>query len=346
MRIAFILDEPWDSALTDYAFKIYRLTSREHLTKVFCLENSFISKRVDNASHIKPLKNNNPLKTLLAFFCLYRKLKEFEPNIVVTIRGDATFMSCLLKKNVNFRLIRVFGEDKKLKSPSNCIDKLILPCEFLKERVPKNLKDIVVIKSFVDTEKFKFSKEGRERIRKKFGLNGKIVFGAVGRLDKVKGYELLIEAFATADIPDSRLFIVGEEKGLSKKELISLADGFGVKNSIIVLTERRNDIVEIMSSFDVGVISSIGSEVIPRVFFEFLSVGLPIVSTDVGCLKEVSKETGMIITEKNTKSLSKGLKKAYKLLKENSCERNSISKKAENFGLILPPSLFKFDIYK
>ncbi len=342
MRIAFILDEPWDSALTDYAFNIYKLASKEHTTKVFCLENSFISKKVDNVSYIKPLRSKNPLKTLSAFFYLYKKLKEFEPSIVFTIRGDATFMSCLLKKNVNFRLFRIFGEDKKLKSTPNCIDKLILPCEFLKERVHENFKNMVVIKCFVDVERFKFSKEGRERIRKEFGLSGRVVFGAVGRLDKVKGYELLIEAFARANIKNSLLFIVGEEKGLKKEELIRVANGFGVRNSIILLTERRSDIVDIMSSFDIGVISSVGSEVIPRVFFEFLSVGLPVVSTDAGCLKEVSKETGMILAERNRESLSEGLSKAYRLLNEAKFSREDISKKAERYNLTLPPDLFKF----
>ena len=342
MRVAFILDEPWDSALTDYAFKIYKLVSKEHATKVFCLENSFIAKRVDNASYIKPLRNNNPLKTLSAFFYLYKKLKEFEPSIVFTIRGDATFMSCLLKKNVNFRLLRIFGEDKKLKSSPNCIDKLILPCEFLKERVNENFKNTVVIKCFVDVERFKFSKEGREKFRKEFGLNDKVVFGTVGRLDKVKGYELLIEAFAKANIKNSKLFIVGEEKGLKKEELLRLADRFGVRGSITLLTERRDDIVDIMSSFDIGVISSVGSEVIPRVFFEFLSVGLPIVSTDAGCLKEVSKEAGTVLTERSIESLSEGLKKAYKLLKEAKFSREDISKKAKRYNLTLPTNLFKF----
>ncbi len=346
MRIAFILDEPWDSALTDYAFKIYKLARREHTTKVFSLEDSFISKKVDNPSYIKPLRSNNPLNTLSAFFYFYKKLKEFEPSIVITIRGNATFMACLLKKNINFKLFRIFGEDKKLKSPANCIDRLILPCEFLKERIPKNLKDLIVVKSFVDTEKFRFSEVGREKVRKAFGLNGKIVLGAVGRLDRVKGYELLIKAFSKANIKNSVLFIVGEEKGLKSKELLGLADSLKVRDKTIILTERRDDIVDIMSSFDIGVISSMGSEIIPRVFFEFLSVGLPVVSTDVGCLKEVSKETGMILTERNRESLSKGLKNAYNLLEEFKAKRDEISKKAQQYKIALPTNLFKFNVYK
>ncbi len=346
MKIAFILDQPWDSALTDYAFKIYKLTSREHITKVFCLKNSFISKKVEYASFIRPLRNKNPLYTLVAFFDLYKKLKEFKPNVVVTIWGDATFLSCLLKKTLDFKLVRIFGTQGRLKTPKDCIDKVILPCQYLRSYIYADFNNVAVLKSFVDTEKFRFSKEGRERVRKAFGLNGKIVFGAVGRLDRVKGYELLIKAFSKANIKNSVLFIVGEEKGLKSKELLGLADSLGVRDKTIILTERRDDIVDIMSSFDIGVISSVGSEVIPRVFFEFLSVGLPVVSTDAGCLKEVSKETGMILTKRNRESLSKGLKNAYNLLGEFKAKRDEISKKAQQYKLALPANLFKLNIYK
>lgn len=337
MKIAFILDEPWDSALTDYAFKIYKLASKEHLTRVFCLKNSYISKKVDSAFYIKSLRNKNPLKTFIVFFHFYRKLKEFEPNIVVTIRGDATFMSCLLKKNINFKLFRIFGEGKALKSSVNCIDKLIIPCEFLKNKIPKSIKNVTILKSFIDTEKFKPSKEGREKIRKEFSLNGKVVFGAVGRLDRIKGYELLIKAFAKANIENSILFIVGEEKGIKKAQLMETAHNLSLEN-VIIITERRNDIVDIMSAFDIGVVSSIGSEVIPRVLFEFLSVGLQVVSTDVGCLKEIAEENRLILTKPTAEELSVALFKALKGLK--STNRAKISEMAQKYKLRLPPDFF------
>ncbi len=344
MRIAFILDEPWDSALTDYAFKIYRLACKKYIAKVFCLRESYISKKVDNPELIKSLRNRNPFSSLAAFFDLYKKLKKFEPNIVVTIRGNATFYSCLLKKNIEFKLFRIFGENKKLKSPTNCIDKLILPCEYLKNNTGvKGIKDIIVLKNFIDTEKFRFSASGREKIRKKFDLDGKVVFGSVGRLDKVKGYELLIRAFAKAKIYNGVLFIVGEEKGIKKDKLIELARSLNL-NNVIILTERRKDIIDIISSFDIGVISSIDSEVIPRVMLEFLSIGLPIVSTNIGCLKEIGEEIGAILSDPVEENLSKSLIEALK--NYDKIEREEIAKRANRYSLELKEDIFKINLYK
>ncbi len=337
MRIAFILDQPWDSALTDYAFKIYKLASKEHLTRVFCLKDSHISKKINNVSFIKPLRNKNPLLTLLAFFDLYKRLREFKPNVVITIWGDATFLSCLLKKTLDFKLVRIFGVKNRLRTPKNCLDKIILPCQYLKDYVYKDFKDIVVLKSFVDTEKFRFSKDGRVRIRKAFKLGNKVVFGIVGRLDKVKGHELLIKAFAKANIKDSILFIVGEEKGVKKKELMEIVDSLNLKN-VIIITERRNDIVDIMSAFDIGVVSSIGSEIIPRVLFEYLSTGLTVVTTNVGCLKEIAEENGLIATKPTIEELSIALHKAAEISKN--VDKEKISRMAQKYTIYLPPNLF------
>ncbi len=340
MKIVFILDELWDSALTDYAFKLYKESLKLFDAYLFCVKGSFIAKKTDKCEHIEPLRNKNPLKTIISFFDLYRKLRFIEPDVVVTIRGDAAFFACLLKKKLNYRLFRIFKGDRKFKTPAECLDKLILPCEYLKDYIVDKDKigKIVILKSFVDTEKYRFSKEGRKKIRKLFNLEKKIVFGSVGRLDKVKGYDLLIKAFAKANIDRSFLFIVGEERGVKKKELDRLAKKLRLDN-VFILAERRNDIVDIMSGFDVGVVSSIDSEVIPRVLFEFLSVGLPTVTTDVGCLGEIAKEAGLISVKPEIEQLSKVLIKIadeYKNLK-----REDIAKLANMYKINLSEGLFE-----
>ncbi|WP_025209221.1 glycosyltransferase [Hippea sp. KM1] len=339
MRIAFILDEVWDSALTNYALNIEHLAREFHDTVVLSLKDSYVYKSLKNVVPIKPLRNKNPLSSLGGFFYLSKVLKQINPDVVLTIRGDASFFACLLKKSLNFRLFRVFGEDKQLRTPPNCIDTLILPCEFLKEDIPpKRAEKVIIHKSFVDRERFAFSLDGRRRVRRELGIDDKFVFGAVGRLDRVKGFDLLIEGFALAGIDDAVLVIVGQEKGLKKNELLGLAEELNVGDRLILIDQRRSDIVDIMSSFDVGVVSSVGSEVIPRVFFEFMSVGLPIITTDVGCLGEVAKEGFSILAEPTTYSIKKAIQRARDadLVRLSSASL----KEAEKYALRLPANFF------
>ncbi len=315
MKIAIILDEEWDSALTHYACGVYKALVKHHDVKILCLKNSYIDKEYkENKIYIYRLRNKNPIKIIAGFKSLVYAFALFKPDVVVTILGDATFFSCLLKKQFNFKLVRIFGENKHLRTPRECIDKLLLPAGFLQEKVEsKRVGSIDVVKGFVCRDKFEFRKEGREKIRKFYGISeSEILFGSVGRLDKVKGYTLLIQAFSDVD-KGTKLMIVGEEKNEKIDTLSEIIRENNLENRVLIINERRQDIVDIMSAFDVGVVSSIGSETIARVIFEFMSIGLPIVTSDAGMLKEVAKEEFAILVNKcSASSLSRAMKEILK----------------------------------
>jgi len=294
-KIAVVLDEIWDSALTHYGHCLLEALSLKHHCALFCLPGSYIDRdsRHTERYHIGPLRGVRALDKARSFFRFARTLGAFKPDIVVTIRGDATFFACLLKGSLKFSLVRVFGEDRQLKSPPGCLDGIILPCAKLRDRIRRGFAGkLGVIHGCVDTDRFRYLPEGRRRIRRMLDVDDNIrLFGAVGRLDPVKGYHLLIESFCRATV-NSKLVIVGKSKGVSAISLLSQAP---CRERIKIVDERRDDISEFMSAFDVGVISSVESEIIPRVALEFLACGLPIVSTDVGCLSEVLKGVATVV---------------------------------------------------
>ena len=65
-----------------------------------------------------------------------------------------------------------------------------------------------------------------------------------------------------------------------------------------------------MEFVDVGVVSSIESEVICRVAVEFFSVGTPVVAFPTGCLPEIIKDgvNGLLVKSQTQEELSKQLK--------------------------------------
>lgn len=161
----------------------------------------------------------------------------------------------------------------------------------------------------------KISDKSRSEMRSGLGLDSNsIVFISVGRMERVKGWDLLVDAFLSlADkYSHARLLLVGEY------EINSCAD-FGriVKSSIvdskhaekILLLGHRTDIGDIMTTADVFVLSS-RSEGYCDALLEALASGLPTVSTKVGIAEEVIHDGNGLLVERNSSiALAQGLQR-------------------------------------
>lgn len=118
------------------------------------------------------------------------------------------------------------------------------------------------------------------RFKKKetYEITGKPTVGTVGRLVKVKNHALLLEAMQNID---ARLVIVGD--GPEMGSLTKLAHALKID---VHFMGERHDIPSILSTFDVFVLSS-DSEGQPVAILEAMATGLPIVSTEVGAIREM-----------------------------------------------------------
>jgi len=103
---------------------------------------------------------------------------------------------------------------------------------------------------------------------------------AVGRLDAVKGFDILLRALAGLD---ARLLLVGD--GDEHASLAALAATLGVAAQVQFLGWRR-DIPALLAAADLCVIAS-RSEGFPLVMVEALHAGTPLVSTDVSGVREL-----------------------------------------------------------
>ncbi len=120
-----------------------------------------------------------------------------------------------------------------------------------------------------------------------------LVIGIVGRLSQVKGHEFLLQAFQNLikQLPQVVLLVLYknfQEDQERLQELQQYSKTLGIEGQVRWIG-NRSDVREVMKFCDVGVVSSLGSEMICRVAVEFFSVGTPVVAFPTGCLPEVIK---------------------------------------------------------
>jgi glycosyltransferase involved in cell wall biosynthesis len=154
---------------------------------------------------------------------------------------------------------------------------------------------VSMIHNAVDHESFHAPGQ-REACRAEFGLAPDIVvIGSSGRLEKVKRYDLMLQAFAAvnAGFPGTRLMIIGD--GSLKSDLEKLAEKLGVADAVI-WTGFRRDIPRLLAAMDIYLQSSV-NEGMSLSILEAMAAGKPVVITDVGGARELVEDgrTGVLI---------------------------------------------------
>ncbi len=314
MRALVVLDERWNSALTDLGIKIGSVLKCQ--VAFALLKGSPAHKRLEGKDYplffIEDPRKGLPLK---AFLSLKKALYSFKPDVVLTIRGDEMLFASLLKGKLGYSLFRLHGSQKGIRNTflnklihEKFIDGVILSSrKFLTsvvEKVPK-----IVINGLVDTEEFSFSLKGREFFRKRLKVGSRKLIGVVGRLDPVKGHSLFLRALSRLKRDDFLAVIVGKEENVKLNTLTALRDSLGLRDKVFFIPERLKRMRDFMSACDLGVIPSLGSEVILRVPLEFMACRTALVSTNVGALPEVVSHPFGITTSPREDSLACAINK-------------------------------------
>lgn len=112
----------------------------------------------------------------------------------------------------------------------------------------------------------------------------------LGRLDPIKGHREFLHIYAKmleiwrGNLPAPKVTIVGQSQNLTSRELRDTAQNLGLSHHVEILEERVSNPSALMQTALLGVIPSLGSEVICRVAIEFLMSGTPIFTSRAGSL--------------------------------------------------------------
>jgi len=113
--------------------------------------------------------------------------------------------------------------------------------------------------------------DARQRLRAEHGITPDAwVFGSMGRMERSKGFDLLVDAFERAAIPGAHLVLVGQGAEL---EVLRQRKVPGV-----ILPGFCEQPQDWMAAFD-GFISAAREESFGLVFLEAMAAGLPIIAT-------------------------------------------------------------------
>lgn len=277
------------------------------------------------------IKSSFPIKNVI------KQIDKINPNIIIGVAGEFNLLCSILKEYFpNIKMIawqhssfdayfntkgrRHYNEkDLFCKMMSN-VDKYVVLTKTDMQKMMEQLNFrstyIYNIKSF--------------NCGKKADLNNH-QFISVGRFDKVKGFDLLIEAFDifNKNNPDNdwKLKIIGD--GSEREDLEAIIKNYELENKIILPGYSKNIIEEYISS-SIYVMTS-RWEGFPMVLSECMEVELPIISFDIDVMKEfiTNGENGILVKKYDTYLLAKAMEELSKNLELRKSIASEEKKKIE-----------------
>lgn len=187
-------------------------------------------------------------------------------------------------------------------------------CDFLRHL---SAKECIVIHNGIDTSIFR---KKNSNLRDKLILRDSVVITFVGRLIYAKGAHDLISVFAEIEreFNNLKLLIVGY--GPYRRELEKLAEKTCKERILFLGQKNQEEIIEILSITDIFVNPSY-SEGFGLTVVEAGAIGLPIVATDIGGVKDIIEnyKTGLLVPSGDTKLLKE---KISELIIETDLRKN------------------------
>jgi sugar transferase (PEP-CTERM/EpsH1 system associated) len=270
-----------------------------------------------------------PGKDFVAYFRFFRLIRRLRPAILHTrnigtldcaVIGRLAGVSICIHGEHGWHADDPFGLRVKYRFLRRTCDLFVSKYVAVSRDIEIWLRDligipadrIVQIYNGVDVDKFK--PEGTA-VRLPFDNAGTsfLVIGTVGRLDRIKNFDLLVRAVAllvdhSPDVRERvRLVIVGD--GPQLKELHDLVDKLGL-HEIVFFPGKRQDIDELLRSMDIFVLPSC-NEGISNTILESMVTGLPVIAAEVGGNPEliVDGETGWLIPANSADAIVEALQR-------------------------------------
>lgn len=280
LKILNLIDIPWYSGISDYAFsQSSTLRENGHIIYFGCdRESESYKKAAKEGYKTVEITDRKKIITPALIFKLAKFIKDERIDIINAHTGRTQTLSYIVSRFKKVRIIRTKADAKDIKTSFiyKKLDLIICGSRYIANfYLRKGIdKTKVIYKSIIPPAYCEISSKEP------------FIIGITARLDSVKGHiyfiksaiEILNRNFNCA------FYIAGKEANLKWKELSNEIPEV-YRNKFIYFGHLEN-IFEFMKKCHIGVITSIDSEAVSRVALEWMASARLVISTETGSLGE------------------------------------------------------------
>lgn len=333
IRVLHIVGAIYPGGLENFIMNLYEKIDKEkvqfdvavHLRK----ENDYAEKirAMGGEVYELPRLTKKPFRSLLQ---LYRLVKRNKYSIVIRHTANALVTPQLFAARLAGA--RTICHSHNETDPQKLLHKLgrilmnvsvfdRIACSEKAGRWMFGKKDFQLVHNAIDIEKFTYSSQKEERIRKEFQLGNKKVYGHIANFIESKNHGYLLRIFKELSELDKEavFFCLGE--GESRPKIEEEIKRLKLQDKVI-LTGIRKDVEDFMSCFDVLIFPSV-FEGLPLTLIEAQAAGLPCLISDT-ITREVVVTEGLVEFLSIQEEPSKWAKKAVTMLSAEPKEQTRI----------------------
>jgi glycosyltransferase involved in cell wall biosynthesis len=316
LRILLLTNMPWDNACAAYAIRLGEaLGKRGHQVDLVVNPGSPAEKGAMRCEHLKfhsiLLKSYSPLTIVKSFLKLRHLIKKTDPQIINVFQGTEHIFALLAKIGTKAVIVRTRASHRRPKRHlANILlhscgaDAHVAVADFIAEKhfSVLNIKndDKILIRPGFDVEEFRKNLPEKSQARKNIGLVVQEAqwIGFLARFTQSKGHEIVLQSFAELlkrnPQKNYRLLMAGIEYDLKIEQLVDVAKRLGIAERVQFHSGKYQDIRDALIAVDLLVVASTSSEAIARVIIEGMSLGVPIVASNLNSIPEILGEVGLL----------------------------------------------------
>jgi glycosyltransferase involved in cell wall biosynthesis len=271
----------------------------------------------------------------IKFFQLVWYLRQIQPDIVQTWMYHADLLGGLAARMAGVKTVVWSIRNSNLdQDKTKILTRLVVRvCAYLSHWIPIKILNcsetarklhanlgyaqskMILIPNGFDVQRFKPDKLAWTTVRNELKLTPHTpLVGVIGRYDPQKNYAGFLQAVEILHQykPEVHYVLVGKNVDEYNTELLSIAESLGIRE-VIHLLGLRNDIPQLMASFNVFVSSSSYGEAFPNVLGEAMACGVPCAVTDIGDSAFIVSDTGRVVAHEDMAGLAAAIESLLSL---------------------------------